>query len=837
MSSASKILPLFRLIRAPFPMDRLRHTYKKRKTKDIVTTKVSASQAVLYETEIAQISDLRHDLSLGGCLERLKIMCAQKAEEHYTLLADIGEVSSILSESSDLQGFLDRAVQMVASHLDADVCSIYLYDDQASRLVLRSTHGLRSDAVGRISLEIGEGLVGKTLKELRPICVDRASEHPDFRYFPDLGEEPFEAFLGVPIQRGTERIGVLTVQRQDRRWFDHGEVQAMRALTAQLAAAIETARTLMQMASLQVGLEVPEPKVDVSSLVKGRTASPGYALGPVVRFTRNPAEKILEQYRDSEEGTGCSEDLDSALEATMQDLRDMQEELDKKLPEVAALIFEAHMMMLKDQAFTGSMYAEMENGASATAAVAQAAFKYISVFESSKYDYVREKAHDIADLALRVLRHLDGHHESTGNAWRGAIVVAQELLPSDILMITLADVAGIVLCGGGVTSHISIVVRALSIPMIVTDSTVMDDLADGIPVLLDADGGNAYVDPGKDVLEKFSNRESLRAKVDEDQATMQAETRTCDGERVILLANINLLSELALALNLRAEGVGLYRTEFPFLVRPSLPTEEEQFLVYSKLLEQMDEHVVYLRTLDAGGDKMLPYLEMGPEPNPALGLRSTRLTFKLREILSSQLRAILRAGACSPGMHVMFPMISSIDEFREARDTVYKVANELSAEYDETFTPPHVGMMVELPSAVELADAFAAEADFFSIGTNDFIQYMLAVDRNNTSVMDYYCPHHPAVLRGLKRIAAAAKAKNIPCSVCGEMAHDVRYVPFFLGVGIRQLSVDPHYLPEVQQCIQKWSCDEMEEYAEALLHQDSIVDVEKVIDKYVAKYQ
>jgi phosphotransferase system enzyme I (PtsP) len=249
----------------------------------------------------------------------------------------------------------------------------------------------------------------------------------------------------------------------------------------------------------------------------------------------------------------------------------------------------------------------------------------------------------------------------------------------------------------------------------------------------------------------------------------------------------------------------------------------------------MDQHVVYLRTLDAGGDKMLPYLEMGAEPNPALGLRSTRLTFKFRDILSSQLRAILRAGAHSPGMHVMFPMISSLDEFREARNTVYAVAQELSKEYGQTFTPPHVGMMVELPSTVELAEAFASEADFFSIGTNDFIQYMLAVDRNNTSVMDYYCPHHPAVLRGLKRIANAALAKDISCSVCGEMAHDVRYVPFFLGVGIRQLSVDPHYLPEVQRCIQKWACSETEEYAKALLAQDSIADVEAIIETYSKK--
>jgi len=763
-------------------------------------------------------------------------MCAQRIEEHFSLLADIGAISSILSESRDLQEFLDRAVVMVANHLQAEVCSIYLYDDGSQQLVLRSTHGLRAEAVGQISLAVGEGLVGKVLKELRPICVDRASEHPDFHYFPELGEEPFDAFLGVPIQRGTEKIGVLTVQRRDRYQFENAEVQAMRALTAQLAAAIETARTLMQMATLQVAVEPEVKPKEAAAFVKGRTASPGYAQGRLVHFTRHPARSILQQYCDDFQGAGDATALVKALEATLEDLRGMQQELEKKLPEVASLIFEAHMMMLKDRAFTGVMEDEIEAGCPATRAVALAAFKYIRIFEASKHDYVREKAHDIADLALRVLRHLDGRHDRGGTDWHGCVVAARELLPSDILMITLADVAGIVLCGGGVTSHISIVVRALSIPMIVTDDDLLVQTAEGQPVLLDADGGNAYINPSSEVRAKFAEKEALRAKAVQKRAAMQPETLTRDGVRIALLANINLLSELELALDLRAEGVGLYRTEFPFLVRPSLPTEEEQFLVYSKLLKQMEHRVVYLRTLDAGGDKMLPYLETGSEPNPALGLRSTRLTFKFRDILHEQLRAILRAGHGTKGMHIMFPMICSLDEFREARQTVQAIAEDLARTYEHDISTPPVGMMVELPSTVELAEAFAAEADFFSIGTNDFIQYMLAVDRNNTAVMDYYCPHHPSVLRGLGRIAKAAAGADIPCSVCGEMAHDTRYVPFFAGIGVRQLSVDPHYLPEVQQCIQQWSLPEMQAYAAALQAQTSIAAVEEVIAEYAAPH-
>jgi len=302
-----------------------------------------------------------------------------------------------------------------------------------------------------------------------------------------------------------------------------------------------------------------------------------------------------------------------------------------------------------------------------------------------------------------------------------------------------------------------------------------------------------------------------------------------DGQRVRLLANINLLSELNIALELKAEGVGLYRTEFPFLIRQTLPSEEEQFKVYSCLLSRMEDREVTIRTLDAGGDKMMAYFNDGVEPNPALGLRSIRLTLKYRDVFDQQIRAILRAGTAKDNLRIMFPMISSLDEFVLARRIVEECIEALEAESGEPVKRPKIGMMVELPSVVDLADDFAREADFFSIGTNDFIQYMLAVDRGNARVFEYYCPHHPAVLRGLKRIADAALLRKIDCAVCGEMAHDVRYVPFFLGLGIRILSVDPHYLPEVQQCVSGWSEEEASVYAASLLRESRIQAIERLL--------
>jgi len=748
-------------------------------------------------------------------------MPEREVTEHLKLIADISEVTALLAESPDLQGFLDRAVVMVADHLDAAVCSIYLYDDKSRQLTLSATRGLTPDAVGRIQLDIGEGLVGKALKELRPICVGHASQSPHYRFFPGAGEEKYDTFLAVPIRKGIEKVGVLVAQRDEKHHFTHAEVMAMQALTAQLATAIETVRALRQVAQPAA----PPPEEPEELFVRGRSASPGYALAKSVIFARRPVERILKQNQQSGEGVGTAADLERSLKATTRQLEELQVGLGEKLPEVASLIFESHMMMLKDRTFMGQMLDSIGEGLPASRAVAEVAGKYIAKFEASEHNYMQEKARDVEDLALRLLSNLSETGDAGDTDWSGRIVIVRELLPSDILKITLEEVAGIIQVSGGLTSHISILVRSLDIPMVIADDMRLMNVPDGESVLLDADVGNVYINPSEAVLTTFHERERVRETVATQQSRMAEQTSMKDGQAVKLLANINLLSELDLALALKAEGVGLYRTEFPFLIRQALPSEDEQYAVYSRLLDRMHDHDVTIRTLDAGGDKVLAYFDDAGEPNPALGLRSTRFTLRHREIFDQQLRAILRAGANVATLRVMFPMIASLDEFVEARKRVVECVNELREETGHEFQMPKVGMMVELPAVLELIDDFAEAADFFSIGTNDFIQYMLAVDRTNDRVAEYYCPHHPSVLRGLKRISEAAIRHDIDCSVCGEMAHDTRYVPFFLGIGIRRLSIDPHYLPEVQACVETWSAETAGAYADSLLAKSSSKEI------------
>ncbi|MFC1633992.1 phosphoenolpyruvate--protein phosphotransferase [Planctomycetota bacterium] len=371
--------------------------------------------------------------------------------------------------------------------------------------------------------------------------------------------------------------------------------------------------------------------------------------------------------------------------------------------------------------------------------------------------------------------------------------------------------------------------RSLRIPMVVTHTYELLDLSDHTPVLVDAEIGNVYVDPSDEILERYESQQKARLALAEQEHAMQPETTTRDGTRVHLMANINLLADLKVACDLQCEGIGLYRTEFPFMVRRNLPTEAEQFMIYSKLVELMEGKPVTFRTLDVGGDKALSYYHEIKEQNPALGLRSIRFSLQNKSVFAEQIRAMLRAGA-GADLRIMFPMISSLDEFFQARDVVFECLDVLDKRGVEYNRRPKLGMMVELPCVVGLIDDFAREVKFFSIGTNDFIQFMLGVDRTNENVAGSYLPHHPSVLRALKKIVTSANQAGREISICGDMASREPYLPFLLGIGVRVLSMAPSYLPRVQKAISKIDLAEAGQIAETMLSQAKIEDLAQTLN-------
>jgi phosphotransferase system enzyme I (PtsP) len=739
------------------------------------------------------------------------------------LLYDISELNHLFRDSASIETLLSKAVEMVAERTRSAVCSIYLYNPEKQELTLRATKGLNPESVGQVHLKLGQGLTGLALQEMRPICEVDASRNPNYKFFPGIFEERYNAFLAVPITRGISRMGVLVLQREATQCFSEPDITALSTVASQLANIIENAQFLLGMHESPA----PAPKALPADrrFLRGKSAAEGFAYAPAIMLHARKSLSFL--LRQDFGRTYSLEDFHHAVANTEKQLERLQEQVEHKLSDAASLIFAAHLMILKDQDFIGKIVRRIEQDVNPPAAIAEVASDYMRSFLASDNAYMREKANDIEDLAMRLVNNLLSAGEPT-NVHRDHVIITRGLFPSDLLKLSSEGAAAIVLVGGGVTSHISILARSVAMPMVITDASELLDLPDGTPILVDADVGNIFIDPDDAILEKFWAQQRARLTLSEQKHLMRPVTQTADGTRVRLLANINLLSDLRVARELSCDGIGLYRTEFPFIIRTTFPTEAEQYVIYRKLVDSMPNLPVAFRTLDAGGDKILSYYHDIREQNPAMGMRSIRFSLQNKHIFGEQIRAILRAGV-GADLRIMFPMISSLDEFREASAVVYESLDLLTKQGIEHHEQPKLGIMVELPAVVDLIDDFAREADFLSLGTNDLIQFLLAVDRTNESVADFYLPHHPSVLRALKRIARAALENDCELSICGDMAHQPQYIPFLLGIGVRVFSVDPIYLLRTQQTITATSLRDAEALAAAVLAQSRIRDIEALL--------
>jgi phosphotransferase system, enzyme I, PtsP len=746
--------------------------------------------------------------------------------DNQKLLYEISELNNLFREGTGIQGLLDKTVEMVASHTDSDVCSVYLYNNETNELVMSATHGLHPDSVGNVKLKLGQGLTGLALKEMHPVCEADAAHNPNYKYFPGIHEEKYDCFLAVPIARGISKIGVLVLQRQKGKPFSESDITSLGAAASQLADIIENARFLMAM---HEPASETEKTIDILpdelKFIRGKIASEGFAFGPsiVTDKKKNLAAMLHREFDDKY----SLDDFHEAIKITSEQLEKLQEKVGKKLSDAASLIFAAHLVILQDKYFIGGMEELIKSGVNPPAAIMKIAKEFIESFAISDNTYMQEKIQDIEDLVVRLINNLISESEEAVKV-KGKIIITRELYPSDLLILSSEGATGVVLVGGTVTSHLSILASSLRIPMIVCNTYELLDLPDEIPVLIDAEIGNIYVDPTDEILERFESQQKARQTLEQQKLFIKPVTATSDGTIVHLYANINLLADLKVACELRCEGVGLYRSEFPFMIRRNLPTEAEQFLTYSKLVQLVEGRPVTLRTLDIGGDKILSYYGDTKEQNPAMGLRSIRFSLQNKPVFADQIRAMLRAGA-NADLRIMFPMISSIDEFCSARDIVFECIDDLHKKNIEHNSKPKLGIMVELPCIVDLMDDFAKEVEFFSIGTNDFIQFMIGVDRTNENIAASYVPHHPSVLRALKKVVQSANNHNREIAVCGNMANEEKYIPFLLGIGIRNLSMDPRYLPRIQQIISNIDITEAEKTAEKMLSQPKISEITEIL--------
>lgn len=571
-------------------------------------------------------------------------------------------------------------------------------------------------------------------------------------------------------------------------------------------------------------------------MFKGIEASPGIEIGKA--YLLKEEQVIIDKAGVQDEKIELEiKRLENAVETSKIQLKKVKEKAEKELGKAEAQIFEAHLMFLEDPVFMDEIKSKIKSEKiTAEHAVLQVAEMYIETFNNMEDEYLKERAADVKDVGDRLIKNILGiADQNLADLPEKVIIIAKDLTPSDTAQMNKEMVLAFATDMGGRTSHTAIMARSLEIPAVVGLTDIYGKAKDGDTVIVDGNAGKVFVNPDKATLEEYERlkaeyleyRQSLRELKD-----LPAETRD-KSRKVELCANIGTPDDLKGVLENGAEGVGLYRTEFLYMDRDSLPTEEEQFEAYKMVAEKMAPRAIIIRTLDIGGDKKLPYLDMPEELNPFLGWRAIRMCLDRPEILKTQLRAILRASHYGK-LRIMYPMISRVEEIRRANAILEEARQELGREgipYDKEL---QVGIMIELPSAAVIADILAEEVDFFSIGTNDLIQYTLAVDRMNEHISKLYEPLHPAVLRLIKNVIDASHKAGKWTGMCGEMAGDLSATAILLGMGLDEFSMSASSIPQVKKIIRSISYDEAKEIAEKALSMESAQDVKKLLESYNA---
>ncbi|MFW5806472.1 MAG: phosphoenolpyruvate--protein phosphotransferase [Spirochaetota bacterium] len=739
------------------------------------------------------------------------------------LIWGVAELAGLFGKETSLEDFLSDVVDLIATHMKADACSIFLYDEQSDTYVLRATRGLNPQSVGRLRLRLGEGITGTALKDLRPIREGHAKDSPYYMVVPEISEEAYESMLAVPIKRGLTRIGAMVLHHGSSEYFGTQDTRAIQAIASQLAATLENVEILMELHGghgERPAAESPEP----NTVIRGASVSVGLASGEAVTFGRRGGGFRLFEHEHSfgEEGT---ERFQRALRLSQEQLESLQLEIEDDYADVASLIFSSHLLMLRDEEFIGRMRREMERGLPPESAVVKVVNEYVEIFTSSENVRVKEKSQDVKDLGHRIIRNLSGTPDDAGD-YKHQIVVAAELFPSELVKIATQHAEGVVLLDGGITAHIAILSRSFGLPVVLTRDQRVFELPEDTELVLDAYQGLIYVAPDEEVRETFAA--NLRAKSRPvDAESIPEETRTADGVRVRIEANINILADAKTARRYRAESIGLYRSEFPFIVRNDFPTEEEQYRIYRRVIAAMAKREAVLRTLDIGGDKLVG--RNGPrEANPFLGYRGIRFSLDNKDLFADQLRAMLRAGR-GIELGILLPMISSVDEFLASRDVLDRCLEDLEREGVPHNEEPRLGAMVELPSAVGCIEALCRHADFLSVGTNDLVMYMLGVDRTNDRVGAMYKNYHPAVLKALERVARVSARERTPFTMCGDAAADPLMLGFLLGIGFTGFSVEPAKVPDLKRAVTEASVAEAARTARALLTMETVAEVESFL--------
>lgn len=775
---------------------------------------------------------------------------ARQTHPHLGLLADIG---TLITHSHDLQETLDNIVATIAERMQTEVCSLYIFDPKKNRLTLCATMGLDPESVGKVSMAVGEGLTGMVIEKMKPVMVVDALKHPRYKYFPEAHEEHFHSYLGVPVIEKKQPLGVLVIQTSRRREFSRDEIRLLTTISAQASSIIVQARLAETLKSKEEERKEfqkrmnsavrklrsyegrPRDKAAKTRLhwhgrLNGLAASPGFGRGKA--FVLEPRMELNAiKKKKARRSTREMERFRAAVERGIDQISVVKNRMSHLISAEEGAIFDVYRLILEDPAIIQQIEHQiLKEGYTAEYAVRVVFERYLESIAKIGDNYLRERTTDVKDAAQRLLENLSGTAGQQYDIPDDAVLVAQDLSPADLSMLEGDKFRGIVLATGGVTSHASILAKSFEIPSVVAVEDLMDNVHQGDLLIVDGNAGGIHVNPNTEVIREYDRLERDYADLNRQLGTLKdLPAETTDGHRVSLYANIGLMSDVAFAQLHGAQGIGLYRTEIAFLSHRDFPSEEEQFELYKRVVEGMAGKPVTIRTLDIGADKYPTYMRSATtEPNPFLGWRSIRISLEVEEIFKTQLRAILRVGDLGR-VRLLVPMISSLEEIHKVKELLAEARSELDREGTPYDRGMELGIMVEVPAAVQLAERFLREVNFLSIGTNDLIQYLLAVDRSNRKVANLYEPLHPAVLSALNSVIEAGKREGKRVGMCGEMAADPLCALLLLGMGLEEFSMGSLYIPVIKKALRSTSYQAARTTAQIVLEMDSVGEIKRYL--------
>ncbi len=740
------------------------------------------------------------------------------------MLRVLQRIVEAVNQAPDFELALQTMVRQVKEALQTDSCTVYLADHEQQQFALAATDGLELASDQPIHVPFGEGVISLAAQREEPLNFANAFDHPKFLQLDEVDEKPYKAMLAAPVIHRRRVLGVLAVQQREARAFTGDEEAFVVTLAAQLAVVIAHAeakgflRTAKQSPWLQT--------------IKGLAAAPGVAIGQA--YVVKPRAKLSEVTpRKSDKPEHEIRRFRSAVARTRQELLELSESMRGQIADETLAIFDVYHAMLDSANLGQEVEKTINDGWRAQTALKLVVENLVNQFENLDDDYIRERASDVRDLGQRILSHLKEKTLRQLEPPPQCILVAHEVTATMLAELPHTDILGMVSIRGSGNSHAAIMARSMGIPAVLGADDIELNELNGETMIVDGYNGDVFVDPPLQVENEYrqlaDEELELREKVEQARGKPVA---TEDGVKVTLQLNVGLNTERDWLKELDIQSVGLYRTEIPFMMRERLPTEDEQVELYGQILQQFKAGTVVMRTLDVGGDKPLPYLPLSEE-NPFLGWRGIRMTLDHPEIFLVQIRAMLRAAVGRNNLNILLPMITSAEEVDEAARMVKQAYHEVAEEsYDadaSQLVMPKLGVMIEVPAMVYHMHTMVDKVDFFSVGSNDLTQYMLAVDRNNQRVAGLYDAFHPAVLHALKQIIERANELNKPVSVCGELAGEPGGALLLIAMGYRTLSMNSYNIDRIRWIIRHSKAADLDVMLERALAARSPQEVRKIV--------